>query len=148
MDRSLGLELRRLSNLANRYFEQSTNRRLVDEITGANGWIIGFIGHRSEEGHPVYQKDLESRMGITRSTASKVINLMAVKGLIEQQSVPGDKRLKRLVLTERGLEIKQMIDEDHRMFEETMKQGLTPEELEQLFSLIDRVKRNVEQSMA
>ncbi len=133
--------------MAYRFFEQCTNHKLVDEITGANGWIIGYIGSRNEEGHEVYQRDVETRMGVTRSTASKVVNLMVQKGLIVQQSVEGDKRLRKLVLTPRGQSIKQLIDEDHRLFEGTLRSALTDEELETLFSLLGRVKRQVEQSM-
>lgn len=147
MEKALGLELRKISNLSYRFFEQCTNHRLLDEITGANGWIIGFIGRRNEEGHEVYQRDVEAKLGVTRSTASKVINLMVQKGLIVQKSVQGDKRLKSLILTPRGQEIKQLIDEDHRLFEDTLRQAVTAEELETLFTLLDRIKQQIEQSM-
>lgn len=147
MEKALGLELRKISNLSYRFFEQCTNHRLVDEITGANGWIIGFIGSRNEEGHEVYQRDVEAKLGVTRSTASKVINLMVQKGLIVQKSVQEDKRLKSLVLTPRGQKIKQLIDEDHRLFENTLRQAVTAEELETLFTLLDRIKQQIEQSM-
>ena len=40
MERALGIELRKLSNLTCRYFDQQTNKRAVDAVTGTNGWII------------------------------------------------------------------------------------------------------------
>lgn len=143
MERAIGAELRRLSNLSCRYFEQQSNKKRVEAITGTNGWIIGFIAHQEEKGQEVYQRDLETRFGITRSTASKVVNLMVQKGLIQQESVPGDKRLKRLVLTERALEIKQMMDEDHRRFESTLRKGFSEDEVEQLFYLLGKLKQNL-----
>lgn len=143
MERAIGAELRRLSNLSCRYFEQQSNKKCVEAITGTNGWIIGFIARQEEKGQEVYQRDLETRFGITRSTASKVVNLMVQKGLIQQESVPGDKRLKRLVLTERALEIKQMMDEDHRRFESTLRKGFSEDEVEQLFYLLGKLKQNL-----
>ena len=79
MERALGIELRKLSNLTCRYFDQQTNKRAVDAVTGTNGWIIGYIARREKEGREVYQRDLETRFGITRSTASKVVALMVQK---------------------------------------------------------------------
>ena len=34
MERALGIELRKLSNLTCRYFDQQTNKRAVDAVTG------------------------------------------------------------------------------------------------------------------
>ena len=145
MERTIGIELRRLSNLTSRYFEQRTNKKQVDAITGTNGWIIGYIARQEEKGNMVCQRDLEARFGVTRSTASKVISLMVQKGLITQAGVPGDKRLKRLVLTDRAREVKKLMDEDHRSFESTLRRGLTGQEIETLFSLLDRLQENLKQ---
>ena len=143
MERLIGVELRRLSNLTCRYFDQLANKKRVDAITGTNGWIICYIARQNEQGNDVFQRDLESRFGITRSTASKVVNLMVHKGLIEQQSVPGDKRLKKLCLTERSLELKHLMDEDRMRFEQTLRSGFAPEEIDTLFSLLDRLQKNL-----
>lgn len=143
MERALGVELRRLSNQICRYFDQQTNKRAVDAVTGTNGWIIGYIARREAEGREVYQRDLETRFGVTRSTASKVVALMVQKGLIEQQSVPGDRRVRRLTLTPKAEEVKRMMDEDHEKFETTLRKGLSEEELATLFSLLDRLQENL-----
>ena len=60
MERSIGIELRKLSNLSCRYFEQRTNKKEVDALTGTNGWIIGYIAGREAKGEAVYQRDLEA----------------------------------------------------------------------------------------
>ena len=143
MERAIGIELRKLSNLACRYFEQQTNKKQVDAITGTNGWIIGYIAKRTSQGEPVYQRDLETRFGITRSTASKVVSLMVQKGLLTQNSVSEDKRLRQLTLTPRAEQVLQLMDQDHRQFETALRQGFSPEELETLFSLLDRLKDNL-----
>lgn len=143
MERDIGPELRRLSNLCNRCFEQAANRSQVDNITGANGWIIGYIARKTAEGEMVFQRDVEKRFGVTRSTASKVVSLMVQKGLIEQKSVPDDKRLRRLVLTERSREVLRLMDEDRKEFEITLRKGFSDEELATLFSMIERMQNNL-----
>ena len=100
--KSIGCEIRVLSNLIHRCVENAPNKKKVDRITGANAWIIDYISEQNEKKRDVYQRDLENQFGITRSTASKVVNLMVQKGLIERQNVLEDARLKRLVLTERA----------------------------------------------
>lgn len=73
----IGMELRSLQNLIRRYFEYSAHKEQVEKVTGTNGWIIGFLSENSEK--DIYQKDLEEKFTITRSTASKVLNLMEQK---------------------------------------------------------------------
>ena len=143
MERAIGIELRKRANLTCRYFEQQTNKKTVDDITGTNGWIIGYIAYQESKGQPVYQRDLETRFGVTRSTASKVVSLMAQKGRVEQQSVPEDKRLRRLVRTPKAEEVKRLMDADHSSFEETLRRGFSESELQTLFSLLDRLKENL-----
>ena len=143
MERYIGAELRRLSNLSCRYFERQAGKRQTEAITGTNGWIIGYIGRREERGEVVYQHDLESRFGITRSTASKVVSLMAQKGLVEQLSVEGDRRKKQLRLTRKAREVTQMMNEDRRHFEQMLRRGFSTEELEMLFSFLDRLHANL-----
>ena len=145
MERAIGIELRKLSNLTCRYFEQQTNKKTVDDITGTNGWIIGYIAYQESKGQPVYQRDLETRFGVTRSTASKVVSLMMQKGLIEQQSVAEDRRLRRLALTPRAEEVKRLMDEDYDRFESTLRRGFSEGELQTLFSLLERLKENLTQ---
>ena len=145
MERALGMELRTLSNLIRRYFEQYSHKKSIDAITGPNSWIIGYIGEKTEAGKEVYQRDLETRFGITRSTASKVVNLMVQKGMVKRLSVAHDARLKRLVLTEKSQEIKRLMDEDHVRFESALRKGFTDEELRQLFDYFDRMKNNLKE---
>ena len=43
MERAIGIEVRKLSNLICRCFEQQTSLKQAEAITGTNGWIIGYI---------------------------------------------------------------------------------------------------------
>ena len=138
----IGIELRSLNNLIMRYMENHSSKPRVDAITGTNGWIIGFLAKNQDR--DIFQRDLEQVFGITRSTASKVINLMEKKDLIRRESVPQDARLKKLVLTPKALKISEIMREDSNQLDRTLVAGFSDEELRHLYSYIDRMKHNVE----
>ena len=132
----IGRELHSLNNMIMRFVDSRTNKRTVDSLTGTNGWIIGYIAKHYEK--DVFQKDLEKEFGITRSTASKVVDLMEKKGFIRRVSVPEDARLKKLVLTEKSMEIASMMQEDREKIEGTITKVSRLEK-----SAIDRIKKNI-----
>ena len=137
----IGLELRSLSNLVRRYFEFSTHRKVIETITGNNGWIIGFLADNSDK--DIFQKDLEDHFTITRSTASKVLSLMEQKNLIQRQTVAQDARLKKIVLTEKAKKIESLMRQDAIRMEQTLVKGFTEEEVNTLYSYIKRMKENM-----
>lgn len=137
----VGRELRSLSNMIRRYFEFSSHRNEIDTVTGNNGWIIGFLADRANQ--DIYQKDIENYFTITRSTVSRVLSLMEQKGLIERHAVAQDARLKKIVLTQKALEIRELMMEDAKKMEATLIQGFTEEEIDTLLSYLKRMKTNI-----
>lgn len=144
MKRSIGNEIHVLAKLIHRVLDNSPEMKNIESVTGTNAWIIGYIARRNDEGEDAYQRDLEKHFGITRSTASKVVNLMVQKNLINRESVPGDARLKRLVLTERAIEIYHQMTAEFQAMEDALSAGFSEEELEQFFDYIHRMQRNIE----
>ena len=141
MNKRVGLELRSLNNEISRFIDNHLNRKKIQKITGTNGWIIGYISENSHR--DVFQKEFEKKFGITRSTASKVVNLMVQKGLIERQNVESDARLKKLVLTEKSNEISKIMEEDGKVIEKVLTKGFSDDELEQLYGYIRRMRENI-----
>lgn len=140
--RHIGGELRGLSKRIHRFIENSPNKKQIDCITGTNGWIIAFLSCNNHR--DIFQKDVEKEFDVTRSTASKVIDLMEQKGLVERQKVSSDARLRKLVLTPKAEELSVLFEEDRLLLEETLMQGFTVEEKEQLLSYLTRMKTNLE----
>lgn len=139
--RIIGIELRSLNNLIMRYIDNSSHKKQIDKITGTNGWIIGFLSDNADK--DIYQRDLEEKFTITRSTASKVLIRMERKGLIERRSVPHDARLKKLVLTEKARKISELMKEDGAHMEKILTKGFSDDEIEKLYSYIQRMKTNI-----
>jgi DNA-binding MarR family transcriptional regulator len=140
-EKSVGIQLRRLNNQIRRYMDCSASKKKVDSVTGTNGWIICYLAnHRDTE---IFQKDLEKRFGITRSTASKVLSLMERKGLIARQSVPYDARLKKIALTQKAIDINEMARRDAIQLEVRLTNGFTKAELNALADYLERMQNNL-----
>ena len=137
----LGLLILRTATMIRRKADSNIYMSKVHKITGSNGWILGYLAdHENEE---IYQKDIEEKFCVTRSTVSKVLKGMESKGLLRRESVSSDARLKRLVLTEEGREINANAAVERRELENRIRDGLSDEEFHTLMHLLKRVADNM-----
>lgn len=134
------MELISLSHVLKRYMDSSTSKKYVDNLTGTNGWVIGYLW--SNRDHDVFQRDIEEEFSIRRSTVSKILKLMEEKELIKREGVEYDARLKKLVLLPKSLEIQKMIDEDFDHMYKKAFANLTDQEIESLTGIIFKIKQN------
>lgn len=113
-----------------------------DRITRMNIWIIDYI--YDKKGEDVFQKDIERKMSITRSTASKIIDLMVQKKLVERSAVEYDARLKKLTLTPKALKLRDEMEKNSKKVYEKVIAGFSKEEEQLLLSYILRIKGNMD----
>jgi len=138
----INTELRILSrNIAN-YFINYGNRKKIDKMTGSGGWIISYIAENYYR--DVFQCDLEKEFDITRSTASKNVDLLVENGFITREPVDYDARLKKLVLTEKAKEVFKIMRNDRATLEAQMLKGFSEEEKKQLRGFLRRLSSNLE----
>ncbi|MBQ3136680.1 MAG: winged helix-turn-helix transcriptional regulator [Clostridia bacterium] len=142
--RKIGFELHRSSRIVKRYMDKDASKSYVEKITGTHGWVIGWL--YSNRHKDIFQKDFEREFNIRRSTASKILSLMETNDLITRESVPYDARLKRLVLTQKALEVQCVVEKAFGKMEEKIKEGITDEELETFFRVLDKVNKNMERN--
>lgn len=143
-NRAVGKAIRSLSNRIMRRFDADRpDREVLERITGINRLVIGFLAEQRQAGKEVYQRDLEEVFDVTRSTVSKVVDLMERKGLVERRAVAGDARLKKLELTPKALELSARMRAYAKGVEGEITAGFTPQEIETLLGYIDRMKKNL-----
>jgi DNA-binding MarR family transcriptional regulator len=140
-ERQLGLEIRKLNNLIKRYME-SKKPEEFDKSTGVHGWAIRYFYENCDT--DVFQRDFEARFSIRRSTATNMLKLMEKNGIIYREPVPYDARLKKIVLTEKAIEIHKKATKNIEMVENTLKKGITEEELIVFYNVVDKIKNNLE----
>lgn len=141
-EKEIGFQMRTTSNLIRRNLEKSAVFNQTQSLTGAHGWVIGYLydnRHRD-----VYQRDFESEFKIRRSTITNMLKLMEKNDLIIRESVDGDARLKRIRLTEKAMQMQKAIAEDIAALEGKISVGITEEEKEIFFGVINKIKANLE----
>lgn len=137
----IGLLLMRTTTMIRRRADANTYMSQLHKITGPNGWILRYLDER--EGEEVYQKDIEEKFSVTRSTVSKVLTGMEAKRLLRREAVSSDARLKRLVLTEEGRNISRYALREKVLLEEKIKAGMSDEEIETLHRLLLKIEDNL-----
>lgn len=139
--RELGFKIKKVERLMHRQMEQSETKQYLDSITGTHGYIICYLDRNSD--HDVYQKDIEQRFSIRRSTVTEVLQRMEKNGLITRLSVSSDARLKKIVLTEKAKDIIKYLDRDIEKTHKNLVKGFSVDELNVLVSLLQRVEDNL-----
>ena len=67
-----------------------------------NGWIMRYLYENRKK--DIFQKDIEKFFSIGRSTVTNIIQILEKKGYVRRESVEYDARLKKVILTEQGIE--------------------------------------------
>lgn len=141
-DKYLGMEISKVNNIMKRNYKSEQCIAEDDEITNKNGWIIGYLAENIDK--DIFQKDIEKKFMIRRSTVSGILQLMEKKGYINRESVEYDARLKKLTLTDKAWEYfnraMKKIDEG----EAVLRSGLSNEEIDTFLTILNKIKSNIE----
>lgn len=139
----IGFQVRMLQNEVIRFIDQRARERGLDEITLSNGWILKTLYENPDR--DIFQKDIEAECGMARSTVTGVVKLMERKGLIRRESVDSDARLKKLILTEKGIAAHKTM---YRIIEECEKAitaNMTEKEREEILSRLIQMRENLKE---
>ena len=112
-------------------------------LTGVQSRIMHYILVKCAEG-PVFQRDVESAFGMSRSTATGILQLMEKNGLILRESVASDARLKSLVPTDKAAHLDAQIGESLRQTEQRLTQGLSDEQIALFLETVAHMSENLE----
>ena len=139
-DKSIGFELRTLGILIKRKIHNS-GRIEPENVTVTHGWVIDYLMNHKE--NDVMQKDLERDFSMRRSTTSRILKLMEKNGMIERDPVDYDARQKRIRFTERAIRAQKEVVREERGIEREMVKGISEENLEVFFNVIEQMKENL-----
>ncbi|MDO4288166.1 MAG: MarR family winged helix-turn-helix transcriptional regulator [Eubacterium sp.] len=141
-ERHIGMEVKILSTLIDRRM----NERIAEDsqgggLTRMQGMVIRYL--EENEDAPVFQRDIEKRFDIRRSTATSILQLMEKNGLIAKEAVDYDARLKRIIMTPKARAVQDHVCEIIKDFEAELKTGLSDGEVAIFFELLDKIKNNI-----
>ena len=121
----------------------------IEAFRAVNGDTMTFVQTRKLSflmRHPdqdIFQKDLEKELNIRRSTATEILNVLERDGYIERQSVCGDKRLKKLVPTQKAIDLGTRAMNHIQLMESILEKDISPEDLEVFYRVTDQIKKNL-----
>ena len=140
MDKDCGMWINVLFHKLRKY--NNANMQSLG-ITGVQSRVMHYILVKCADG-PVFQRDVESAFGMSRSTATGILQLMEKNGFLLREPVAYDARLKKLVLTPKALAVHEGVISRIRATEARITKDVTPEELEQFFAITAKFRRNLE----
>lgn len=112
-------------------------------LTGVQSRVMHYILVKCADG-PVFQRDVESAFGMSRSTATGILQLVEKNGLILRESVASDARLKSLVPTDKAAHLDAQIGESLRQTEQRLTQGLSDEQIALFLETVAHMSENLE----
>lgn len=138
----IGFENKRLENEIHSRMTAYRTALGTEELTMMQSWIIRFL-YKNEE-KEIFQRDIEARFSIARSTATGVLQLMEKKGFIRRIPVERDARLKKLELTDKGIQREESTIQNINEMESMLREGISEEDLEVFFRVIRKMRSNIE----
>ena len=141
-EETIGFIVRSLDNMMMRNAVGDEKFEKKGMMPVMQGWIIGYLyDHKDEE---IFQRDIEAKFYIARSTVTCLVKQMEQKGYIAREAVERDCRLKRLCLLEKGEEIHERFLQNIDRVEEEIRKGISEAELQTFFKVATQIRDNLE----
>lgn len=137
-----GFEISHCARLIRRYMDANALKSYIDEMTGTHGWALRYFYQNRDK--DIFQRDFEKEFDIRRSTASNILSLMEKNGLVTRESVPHDARLKKIVLTQKAIDVHQQVENSFCKMEQDIAKDISDKELDAFFETLEKIKNNIE----
>lgn len=129
-----------------------TRRTLIDQymrplgITRSQWSVMSALSRAGEDG--LSQVDLARLLDVGKVTVGGLVDRLEATGHVERRSDPGgDRRMKRVLITEHGHEMLHKMVDVAEELNKRILDGVTPEELEITETVLMRVKQNIKAAL-
>ena len=113
-------------------------------LTGVQSRVMHYILVKSADG-PVFQRDVEAVFGLSRSTATGILQSMEKNDLILRESVASDARLKSLIPTQKAAYLDAQVGEYLRNTEQCLTRGLSNAQLALFLETVAHMSKNMDE---
>lgn len=142
-ERVLAFCIKSLNNQIRRLLDRSAISGNDANLTGMQYAFLGFIGESGQKGN-VFQRDIEAEFNIRRSTASSMVRQLEKSGYIRREGVPDDARLKRMLVTEKAVELDKIARRNVKALQERLTSGISEREMKQFYETLDKIQQNAQ----
>lgn len=129
-----------LSNQIKRQVDCTTQK---NGITGVQGRILLFIIGESES-RDIFQRDIEEVFNLRRSSATGILQSLEKNGLIIRENVIHDARLKKIIVTDKGNQMKEQVIKDIEELELKIMKNISEKDMEHFLVIIKKMSENLE----
>lgn len=127
----------KLSNKLRRKIDAFSSR---ESFSGSQGRALHFILAQSND---VFQKDIEEEYSLRPPTATELLKKMEKNGLIHREAMEHDARMKRIIVSEKALQYKDMVIADINALEDELTKGISKSDLDIFFKVIEKMLDNI-----
>lgn len=127
----------KLSNKLRRKIDAFSSRK---NFSGSQGRVLHFLLAQTGD---VFQKDIEEEYGLRPPTATELLKKMEQNGLIHREATAGDARLKRIVVSEKAMQYKDIVITDITNLENELTRDIPENEMEIFFKVIEKMLENI-----
>lgn len=108
------------------------------DITEPQFNVLRILRGRKEA--PITVQEIQEKMVQRTSNVTRIIDKLMVKKLVDRKECPSNRRKMDITITQKGKEFLKTLDKKVQAFHAPMKGNLSDEELNQLKSLIIKLK--------
>ncbi|MBD5490375.1 MAG: MarR family transcriptional regulator [Lachnospiraceae bacterium] len=114
-------------------------------LTLSQARVLQYI---SDKGGRVAQKSIEEHLDVSHPTVVGIVSRMEKNGYLHCYTDEEDRRNKMVEMTERAVRLSHEMQNEVASYEEELLRGLTKEEIESLYRMLDIMYKNVNLSDA
>ncbi len=140
-DKSIGLEIKKIDSLIVRKI-MACNKDSLCQLTPVQIVVIKYL--IKNKNSIVYQKDIEKKLGLRKSTVSGILGTMIKNGIIIRTDSSNDLRSKEIRLTETGYKLDKTMKKRAIEFEKILQNNISNEELEIFYKVTKQIQKNLE----
>lgn len=140
-EKSISLEIKKIDSLIVRKI-MSYNKESTYQLTPVQIFIIKYL--IKNKNNIVYQKDIEKKLGLRKSTVSGILGTMIKNNLISRTDSENDLRSKVICLTEEGYKLDKTMRNKAIDFEKLLQNNISKEDLEIFYKVTKQIQENLE----
>ena len=132
-----GHDISKLSNKIRRKMDAFSTK---ESFSGSQGRGLHFRLAQTED---VFQKDIEEEYSLRPPTATALLKKMEENGLIFRESLPNDGRMKKIVVTEKALQYKDIVMSDITQLEDELTTDISESDMDIFFKVVEKMLNNI-----
>lgn len=140
-DKSISLEIKKIDSLIVRKI-MAYNKDAIYHLTPVQIVVIKHLINNKDS--VVYQKDIEKKLGLRKSTVSGILGTMIKNGIITRTDSTNDLRSKEIRLTETGYKLDKAMKKKAFEFEKLLQSNINKEDLEVFYKVTKQIQENLE----